>query len=45
MNPCDAMHHPEENLLNELKHILYAAEEFAEATARDSSAITPNRAP
>lgn len=36
MNLFDAMHHPEENLLNELKRVLYAAEEFAEATARDS---------
>jgi ElaB/YqjD/DUF883 family membrane-anchored ribosome-binding protein len=36
MNPFDTSHQPEQNLLNELKRILYAAEEFAEATARDS---------
>ncbi len=36
MNLFDAMHHPEENLMNELKRVLHAAEEFAEATARDS---------
>ena len=36
MNPFDAIHNHEENLLNELKRILHAAEEFAEATARDT---------
>jgi ElaB/YqjD/DUF883 family membrane-anchored ribosome-binding protein len=36
MNPFDAIHHQEENLLSELRRVLHAAEEFAEATARDS---------
>ena len=36
MNPFDALHHQEENLMNELKRVLQAAEGFAEATARDS---------
>jgi ElaB/YqjD/DUF883 family membrane-anchored ribosome-binding protein len=36
MNPFDAIHNHEENLLSELKRILQAAEEFAEATARDT---------
>ncbi len=35
MNAFDAIHQPEKNVLNELKRILFAAEEFAEATARD----------
>ena len=36
MNPFDALHHQEENLMNELKRVLQAAEAFAETTARDS---------
>jgi ElaB/YqjD/DUF883 family membrane-anchored ribosome-binding protein len=36
MNPFDAIHHHEDNLLNQLKRVLQAAEEFAEVTARDS---------
>ena len=36
MNPFDALHHQEENLMNELKRVLQAAEAFVETTARDS---------
>lgn len=36
MNPFDALRHQEENLMNELKRVLHAAEAFAETTARDS---------
>jgi ElaB/YqjD/DUF883 family membrane-anchored ribosome-binding protein len=36
MNPFDAIHHHEENLFAELRRVLHAAEEFIEATARDS---------
>ena len=37
MNPFDAIHSHEENLLHELKRVLQSAEEFVEATAHDSS--------
>ena len=36
MNPFDAIHHHEEDLFSELRRVLQAAEEFVEATARDS---------
>jgi ElaB/YqjD/DUF883 family membrane-anchored ribosome-binding protein len=36
MNPFDAIHHQEENLLDEFTRVLHAAEEFVETTARDS---------
>ena len=36
MNPLDAIHHREENLVSELRRVLRAVEEFAETTARDS---------
>jgi ElaB/YqjD/DUF883 family membrane-anchored ribosome-binding protein len=37
LNPFDAIHSHEENLVRELKRVLQSAEEFVEATAHDSS--------
>lgn len=36
MNPLDAIHHREENLVSELRRVLRAVEEFPETTAHDS---------
>lgn len=36
MNPFDALHHHDEDLFSELRRLLQAAEDFVEASARDS---------